>query len=321
MSEPIIRVEDLCKKYGPSEAVRGISFQVHPGEFFGLLGPNGAGKTTVIGILTGWIEPTRGRVEVLGMNLHLRPREAKKKIGLVPQSFAFYPTLTARENLSFFGRLYGLKGRYLEERMTHVLGIASLEDRAGQAVGTFSNGMKRRLNIAIGLLHEPALLILDEPTVGVDAQSRTQILESIKKLNSEGVTILYTTHYIEEAEDLCSRVAILDLGKIAALGTPRALVQSLGKGIIRIEFHAAMDEGLLREMEAIGPVLWMDDRKRRVHLETDQTAPALSRLLGMKENRKTLFKSLDMMEPSLESVFIRLTGRAWDHSRGANEVR
>jgi ABC-2 type transport system ATP-binding protein len=204
--------------------------------------------------------------------------------------------------------------------MTRVLRIASLEDRAGQAVGAFSNGMKRRLNIAIGLLHEPAILILDEPTVGVDTQSRNQILETIKRLNLEGVTVLYTTHHIDEAEDLCSRVAILDGGKIIALDTPRALIQSLGKGIIQIEFHAALDEGLLREIEAIGSVLWMDGRKRRVHLETDQTAPALSQLLGIKENRKAAFKSLDIMEPSLESVFIHLTGKAWGDSRGANEA-
>jgi ABC-2 type transport system ATP-binding protein len=310
MSGPIIQVEDLRKKYGSSEAVRGISFQVHRGDFFGLLGPNGAGKTTIIGILAGWIEPTGGRVEILGMDLSSGTREAKKKMGLVPQGFAFYPTLTARENLSFFGKLYGLKGRYLEERVTHVLGIVSMEDRADQAAGTFSNGMKRRLNIAIGLLHEPTLLILDEPTNGVDLQSRNDILETIKRLNLDGVTILYTTHYIEEAEDLCNRVAILDLGKIIALDTPRGLTQSLGKGIIQIEFNEPMDEGLLRKMERIGSVLWMDEKKRRVHLETDQTASALSQLLQYKEERKALFKSLDMMEPSLKTVLIRLIGRS-----------
>jgi ABC-2 type transport system ATP-binding protein len=310
MSGPIIRVEDLRKKYGSSEAVRGISFQVHPGDFFGLLGPNGAGKTTIIGTLTGWIAPTGGRIEILGMDLSSRSKEAKKKMGLVPQGFAFYPTLTARENLGFFGKLYGLKGRHLEERVTYVLGIVSLEDRAEQAAGTFSNGMKRRLNIAIGLLHEPALLILDEPTDGVDLQSRNKILETIKRLNLDGVTILYTTHYIEEAEDLCNRVAILDLGKIIALDTPRGLTQSFGKGIIQIELNAAMDESLLRQMETIGSVLWMDEKKRRVHLETDQTASALSQLLEWKEKRKAIFKSLDMMEPTLKTVLIRLIGRS-----------
>jgi ABC-2 type transport system ATP-binding protein len=151
---------------------------------------------------------------------------------------------------------------------------------------------------------------LDEPTNGVDLQSRNDILETIKRLNLDGVTILYTTHYIEEAEDLCNRVAILDLGKIIALDTPRGLTQSLGKGIIQIEFNEAMDEGLLRKMERIGSVLWMDEKKRRVHLETDQTASALSQLLQYKEERKALFKSLDMMEPSLKTVLIRLIGRS-----------
>jgi ABC-2 type transport system ATP-binding protein len=168
--------------------------------------------------------------------------------------------------------------------------------------------MKRRLNIAIGLLHEPALLILDEPTAGVDLQSRDEILETIKRLNLDGVTILYTTHYIEEAEDLCNRVAILNLGKIIALDTPRGLTQTLGKGIIQIEFNEAIDEGILRLTETIGSVLWVDAKKRRVRLETDQTASSLSRLLELKGKREALFKSLDMMEPSLQTVLIRLIG-------------
>jgi ABC-2 type transport system ATP-binding protein len=261
-------------------------------------------------MLTGWIAPTGGRIEILGMDLSSRSSEAKKKMGLAPQTFAFYPSLTARENLIFFGKLYGLKGRYLAERVTHVLGIVSLEDRAHQAAGTFSNGMKRRLNIAIGLLHEPAILILDEPTAGVDLQSQDEILETIKRLNLDGVTILYTTHYIEEAEDLCNRVAILNLGKIIAMDTPRGLTQSLGKGIIQIEFNEAIDEGLLRLTETIGSVLWVDAKKRRVHLETDQTATSLSRLIELKEKRKALFKSLDLIEPGLKTVLIRLTGRS-----------
>jgi len=310
MTEPILHVENLRKKYDSAEAVGGISFEVRRGEFFGLLGPNGAGKTTTIGMLTGWIEPTGGRVEVRGMDLSARPREAKKMIGLVPQSFAFYSSLTARENLTFFGRLHGLKGKVLEERMTRVLGIVALKDRVDQPVGTFSNGMKRRLNIAIGLLHEPALLILDEPTVGIDAQSRSAILESLKKLNLDGMTLLYTTHYIEEAQDLCDRVAIMDQGKIIALDTPRALIQSLGKGVIRLEFHETVDEALLGRIQTYGGITWVDAPRKRVHLETDRTASVLQELLDLKENRQALFKTLDVKEPDLETVFIHLTGRA-----------
>jgi ABC-2 type transport system ATP-binding protein len=310
MTEPILRVENLRKKYDSEEAVRGVSFEVWPGEFFGLLGPNGAGKTTTIGMLTGWIEPTGGRVEIGGMDLSSRPREAKKRIGLVPQSFAFYPSLTARENLSFFGRLYGVKGKILKERTACVLGIVSLMERADQPVETFSNGMKRRLNIAIGLLHEPAVLILDEPTVGIDAQSRSAILESLKSLNLNGMTVLYTTHYIEEAQDLCNRVAIMDQGKIIALDAPRALIQSLGKGIIRMEFHQSLDESLLGRIKTYGSVTWVDGQRKRVHLETDRTAPTLQELLDLKESRQAFFKTLDVIEPDLETVFIHLTGRA-----------
>ncbi|KPK86490.1 MAG: hypothetical protein AMJ94_17965 [Deltaproteobacteria bacterium SM23_61] len=307
--EPILRVEDLRKKYDSTEAVCGISFEVRPGEFFGLLGPNGAGKTTTIGMLTGWVEPSGGRVEIRGMDLYAGPRDAKRAIGLVPQSFAFYPALTAGENLTFFGRLYGMRGKALEERKAFVLEMVSLADRADQSVGTFSNGMKRRLNMAVGLLHEPALLILDEPTVGIDAQTRNGILESLRRLNLNGMTVLYTTHYIEEAQDLCDRVAIMDHGKIIALDAPRALIQCLGKGIIRMEFHDTVDESLLGRIQAHGGITRVDAPRKRVHLETDRTAAVLRDLLDLKKNGQLLFKTLDVMEPDLESVFIHLTGR------------
>jgi ABC-2 type transport system ATP-binding protein len=310
MKEPILRVENLRKKYDSAEAVCGISFEVRAGEFFGLLGPNGAGKTTTIGMLTGWIEPSDGRVEIRGMDLYAGSRQAKRVIGLVPQSFAFYPALTAGENLTFFGKLYGMRGKALEDRKAFVLEMVSLADRADQSVDTFSNGMKRRLNIAIGLLHEPAVLILDEPTVGIDAQSRNGILESLRRLNLDGMTVLYTTHYIEEAQDLCDRVAILDRGKVIALDAPRALIQSLGKGIIRMEFHQALDESLLEQIKTYGSVTWVDGLRRRVHLETDRTVPVPGELLDFKKKREALFKNLEVLEPDLETVFIHLTGRS-----------
>ncbi|NWF54565.1 MAG: ABC transporter ATP-binding protein [Syntrophaceae bacterium] len=309
MADPILRVKNLRKRYDSAEAVQGVSFEVRQGEFFGLLGPNGAGKTTTIGMLTGWIEPSGGQVEIRGMDLASKPREVRKIIGLVPQSFAFYPSLTARENLSFFGRLYGLKGRALEDRVVWALEIVSLGDRANQPVGTYSNGMKRRLNIAIGLIHGPALLILDEPTVGIDAQSRRAILESLKRLNQDGMTFIYTTHYIEEAQGLCDRVAIFDRGKIIALDTPRALIESLAKGILRMEFLEEVDESLLERIQAYGAVTRVDGPGRRVHLKTDQMDSALREVLNLKENRRAFFKNLEVMEPDLETVFIHLTGR------------
>ena len=305
----IFIVEDLWKSYAQADAVQGLSFEILKGEFFGLLGPNGAGKTTTIGLLSGLIEPTRGHISIDGFDLFSRPLQAKAKLGLVPQSIALYPTLCARDNLVFFGRIYGLKGKRLRDRITRVLEIVELTDRASQTVATFSNGMKRRLNMAAGLLHEPEILILDEPTVGVDTQSRNAILESLDSLNQSGVTVLYTTHYIEEAQRLCDRVAIMDQGKIIALDSPARLIQNLGKGITRIEFNASIDDRLLDQMKRFGLVRVVDDQKRRIHVETDRTDQASRELLELMKTRDGLLKTLDISEPNLETVFIHLTGK------------
>jgi ABC-2 type transport system ATP-binding protein len=235
--------------------------------------------------------------------------EAKARLGLVPQNFALYPTLPARDNLIFFGRIYGLKGKYLKEQISHVLDIVELTDRAKQTVATFSNGMKRRLNIAAGLLHEPEILILDEPTIGVDTQSRNAILESIHSLNKSGITVLYTTHYIEEAQRLCDRVAIMDQGKIIALDSPARLIGDLGKGMIRMEFNTSIDDKLLDQMKRIGLVRIIDDQKRRIHIEADRADQASRELLEMMKVRGGLLKALDISEPNLETVFIHLTGK------------
>jgi len=309
MKTSILIVEDLWKSYAETLALQGLTFEISRGEFFGLLGPNGAGKTTTIGLLSGLIEPSRGHISIDGFDLFSRPMEAKARLGLVPQSFALYPTLCARDNLVFFGRIYGLKGKRLKERMARVLEIVELTDRANQTVATFSNGMKRRLNIAAGLLHEPEILILDEPTVGVDTQSRNSILESINSLNKSGVTVLYTTHYIEEAQRLCDRVAIIDQGKIIALDSPARLIQDLGKGIIRMEFNAGIDDRLLEQMKCIGSVRVIDDQKRRIHIETDHTDQASRELLELMKTKDGLLMTLDISEPNLETVFIHLTGR------------
>jgi ABC-2 type transport system ATP-binding protein len=309
MKTSILIVEDLWKSYAETDAVRGLTFQISRGEFFGLLGPNGAGKTTTIGLLSGLIEPTRGHISIDGVDLFSSPMEAKAKLGLVPQSFALYPTLCARDNLVFFGRIYGLKGKRLRERIARVLEIVELTDRANQTVATFSNGMKRRLNMAAGLLHEPEILILDEPTVGVDTQSRNAILERLDSLNESGVTVLYTTHHIEEAQRLCDRVAIMDQGKIIALDSPARLIQDLGKGMIRMEFNAGIDERLLDQLGRIGSVRVIDGQKKRIHVETDRIDEASRELLELMKKRDGLLKTLDISEPNLETVFIHLTGR------------
>lgn len=216
---------DLRKQFGDLVAVDGVSFEISAGETYGLLGPNGAGKTTCIAMLCGLLERDGGEVRLLGEPFSPRSVAAKRAIGYVPQDIAIYPELTARENLVFFGRLYGLSRKERALRIAEVLEISGLADRADDRTGDFSGGMKRRLNIGIGLLHGPKLLVLDEPTVGVDPQSRNSVLESIERLGAEGMAILYTTHYMEEAERLCDRIGIMDHGRIIAEGTRSELLR------------------------------------------------------------------------------------------------
>lgn len=305
----MVSFENLQKSYGGVQAVNGLTFQIFRGEFFGLLGPNGAGKTTTIGMLCGLLEPSSGKVIIDGHDLLPSPRLIKARLGLVPQDFAFYPTLSARDNLRFFGRLYGLRERPLEKRINAVLDLVQLTDRVKATVKTFSNGMKRRLNIAIGLLHEPQILVLDEPTAGVDAQSRSAILGSMESLNKTGITILYTTHYIEEAQRFCSRVAIMDQGRIIALDTPPALIRNFGEGLIHVEFNARLDDSLLGQLQRIGKVQIMDNLRTQIHLETKDGATALREMVDLSGKLNLQLRRWDVLEPNLETVFLHLTGR------------
>jgi len=224
---PIIEIRELTKTYKGSEepAIRSISLDIYPNEIFGLLGPNGAGKTTTISILCGLFPATSGNVTIDGLEISRQTKKIKQIIGVVPQDIALYPTLTGRENLTFFGNMYGLSGLLLRQRIDHYLREFGLEKHAHKLVSKYSGGMKRRVNLIAGLLHEPKILFLDEPTVGIDVQSRVVILEYLKELNRKGVTIIYTSHYMEEAEHLCSRVAIIDRGNIISLGKPEELLE------------------------------------------------------------------------------------------------
>src|SRR5512138_2318773 len=225
----ILEAKDLVKKYGELAAVNGISFDIQEGEIFSLLGPNGAGKTTTISMLSTLFPPTSGEAFIGGHSVIREPMAVRNLIGVVPQELALYEDLNARENLSFWGQMYGLSGKTLRMRIDEVLEQIGLADKAKARIKTYSGGMKRRVNIGVGLLHKPRLLFMDEPTVGIDPQSRRAILDSVKELNRNGMTVLYTTHYMEEAQELSNRVGIIDHGELIALGTQAELTKQLGE--------------------------------------------------------------------------------------------
>ncbi|MGE5123636.1 MAG: ABC transporter ATP-binding protein [Acidobacteriaceae bacterium] len=328
----ILEVENLVKKYGDFEAVKGVSFSVEEGEVFGLLGPNGAGKTQTISMLTGVIPPTAGTARIGGHDIHKEADQVKKINGLVPQDLALYPTLSARANLNFFGRIYGLHGRELKERVDDVLHIVALTERADQAVDKFSGGMKRRVNIAAGLVHQPRLLFLDEPTVGVDPQSRNHIFESVQRLNRQrGMSVVYTSHYMEEVETLCSRAAIIDEGRIIAMDTIKNLIALLGGGVVYVGVDR-MDDLTLEQISALPAVKEAGlvpqppappaAEGKEATTEVPPPAPnpvikivarqnqeAVVNVLGYLNQHDITITSLEIMQPNLESVFLHLTGK------------
>jgi len=309
MPSSMIEINRLVKKYGDRVAVRGVSFSVLEGEIFGLLGPNGAGKTTTLSILATLLAPDEGQVTIAGHDLPRDADRVKPLIGFVPQELALYATLSAWDNLAFFGRIYGLRGPALRERIAAVLDLVGLSERAGDDVQTFSGGMKRRLNIAAGLIHQPRILFLDEPTVGVDPQSRNFIFEHVERLKAEGMTILYTTHYMEEAERLCDRVAIMDEGHILALDTPKGLIGLLGGGVIYVGLPGDALETLLPAIRALSHVLTASAQDGQLKIETSDARPALLELIELCNARDVPILSLEVLEPNLESVFLHLTGK------------
>lgn len=303
----MLQVENVKKTFGKKEVVRGVSFSVEKGESFGLLGPNGAGKSTTISMISGLLSIDGGDVKVGGESVQKNAMAVKKKIGVVPQEIALYPTLSARDNLVFWGKMYGLSGRAAKNRSDEVLEYIGLSDRAKDKVGTFSGGMKRRVNIGAALMHEPELLIMDEPTVGIDPQSRNHILETVKELNKNGMTVIYTSHYMEEVEYLCERIGIIDAGKVIALGTKRDLCNRLAGGTIHKLKTADVKEGLAEKIKALPNV-----SEVAVHDSTYEISGqghSLSDIISLAANEGVQILSVSVIEPNLESLFLQLTGR------------
>jgi ABC-2 type transport system ATP-binding protein len=308
--EPTLLARGLTRRFGDRVAVEEVSLHVAPGETYGLLGPNGAGKTTTIRLVCGLLAPDAGEVVVAGLPVSATATAAKAHIGYVPQEVSLYPDLTARENLGFFGRLYRLGGSVLKERVDEVLDLVNLAERADDRVESFSGGMKRRLNIGASLLHRPDLLVLDEPTVGVDPQSRHAIMESISALGTAGLAVLYTTHYMEEAERLCDRVGIIDHGHLVAEGTRRELVARLGeKDRITLSANGSLP-AFAEACRTIEGVEQVDVADSFVHLIAADGRSRLAQVLAAATTAGTAVRSVEVDEPDLEAVFLHLTGTA-----------
>jgi ABC-2 type transport system ATP-binding protein len=309
---PILEVQNLVKKFGDIAAVDGVSFDIQEGEVFSLLGPNGAGKTTTISMLSCLLEPTSGDANIAGYSITRDALEVKRVIGVVPQDIALYEELSARENLTFWGQMYGLGGSALKTRVNEVLEQIGLTDRAKDKIKTYSGGMKRRVNIGVGLLHKPRLLYMDEPTVGIDPQSRRSILDSVKDLNKGGMTVLYTTHYMEEAEELSHRVGIIDKGKMIAIGTQKELTQLVGENeTLRLHTGENVDvQTLMDALKELPNVIHVSSSENIMVLIVPEADDALPPVLGMADRLGYKVRSVDIQEPNLEAVFLKLTGRA-----------
>jgi ABC-2 type transport system ATP-binding protein len=307
---PAILVDELSKDFDEIQAVRGISFEVERGEIFSLLGPNGAGKSTTISMLSCLLCPTSGDAQVLGNSILDESNHVKESIGVVPQEIALYPDLSALENLIFWGKMYGLRGEELRSRATAVLEVIGLEEHQKRRVDKYSGGMKRRLNIGIAMLHEPKVIIMDEPTVGIDPQSRRNILDSVLSMNKEGMTVLYTTHYMEEAQELSDHIAIMDCGEIIAMGTHDELVKLVGEQD-RIDLSMTSSPSTLlekwREVEGVNMVKSEDGQ---LSLLVEDSNVLLPKLFEIAVEEGVRISSVDIQEPNLETVFLHLTGRA-----------
>ena len=351
--ETLVEARELVKTFKRHDgaelhAVKGVSFDIRKGEIFSLLGPNGAGKTTTISMISGLLTPTQGDAKIGGHSIVHEPLAAKKLLGVVPQEIALYPKLSARQNLEFFGKMYGMGGKELKTRVDEVLGFIDLADRQKDRIETFSGGMKRRVNIGVGLLHKPQLIYMDEPTVGIDPQSRRRILDTVFRLRDEyGMTVLYTTHLMEEAQELSDRVGIIDHGEIIAMGTQGELTQQVGEedrlifsvgeqnvpdtiqqalkekidGVTTVNYRLvelqAMPEGgetqdMMADLRSTGTMAVIRSGQTRegvLTVHAKRGRKALPQIIHLMDEAGIEIKSVEVREPDLEAVFLHLTGR------------
>ncbi|MFZ5879273.1 MAG: ABC transporter ATP-binding protein [Chloroflexota bacterium] len=308
--QPAIEVLGLRKSFGGNQAVQGVHFEVGQGEIFSLLGPNGAGKTTTISMLSCLLRPDEGDARVMGHSIRSDGNGVKSVLGVVPQDIALYEDLTARENLSFWGKMYGLRGAALKKRVDEVLDVIGLRERANERVGKYSGGMKRRVNIGVALLHKPKVIYMDEPTVGIDPQSRRNILDSVVALKDQGMTVLYTTHYMEEAQELSNHVGIMDHGQMIACGTHEELVKLVG-GQTRIDLTLNVEAAAVMEAwRAVEGVERVSAEDGSIAVLVSDSNLVLPRLFESARAHSARISSVDIREPNLETVFLHLTGRA-----------
>lgn len=304
-----VEIKDVVKRYDTNISVDHLNLSIQEGEIFGLLGPNGAGKSTTINMMSGLMKIDHGSISVDGISVTDRPLDVKKRIGLVPQDLAVYETMSAITNVTFFAKLYGLRGKLLKERVEEALEFVGLQDRAKELPATFSGGMKRRLNIACAIMHHPKLIIMDEPTVGIDPQSRNHILESVRTLNKMGSTIIYTSHYMEEVDAICDRVAIMDQGHVIACGTQHELrerVSSVEKIVIQA---TQISEAVIDELKLHPGISRVSTKEDVMELYVESSQRELQDILFICAKHNVIIQSLACEEPNLESLFLNLTGR------------
>jgi len=305
----MIKVKEISKSFGNVDALKSVSFNVRKGEIFGFLGPNGAGKSTTINILNTLLKPDRGEVLIEGKNLKHHKDACKMNIGVVPQEIALYEDLSAYNNLMFWGGLYNIPKSDLRAKVDNVLEMVGLSDKKNHSIKTYSGGMKRRINIASSILHSPKILLMDEPTVGVDPQSRNNVFEVIEELNKEGMTIIYTTHYMEEAERLCNTIAIIDDGNIAAQGTLKELREiSAVKDLLTIKL-SDINDTVISDIKSSIPSFNFDSTSNTLKIECVNIANEISVIINLIQNAGGVIESIDTQKANLESVFLKLTGK------------